>query len=487
MVWLNFFRFITIGIVPKSLGPESYGDLSFLTSFYQRLLKFLNSGSREAFYTQTFKPTKRKKLITFYFIFLLALFGIISFFLLAFTLTSTKDIIFPMQKVVYVWLAFLLVILQFLISVLRNINDAYGFTVKMEKIIIFQTVLSVVFILVLANSNKLELFSYFTSQSLAAFFAIIISIGLLIKEKVISLKYIRIAKNNFIIYSKEFYRYSHPLFFAGLIGFIIAFGDRWLLQFISGSKEQGYYGLALKLNAISLIVVSAFPNLLTREFSIHFAQDNLKSMRSIFEKYFYLFYFIVSFFSIFIIGYSKLLCFIIGGEIYVQAALVISILMLDSINSTISQFNGAVLLASEKTKILRNIAIPMRLLGVPISLFLILPTKYGGLELGAIGLAIKIFVIRFISSNIELIITLRYLSIPIKKVYLRLVFILTPLIIILAITKFLVVFNFDNRLITFFVNGFIYSIFTGVLIFFSPSLINMEREKLLLFLKSFLK
>ena len=45
-----FFSFLTIGIVPRILGPEAYGSFNYLNTSFSRLIQFLQLRANMAFF-----------------------------------------------------------------------------------------------------------------------------------------------------------------------------------------------------------------------------------------------------------------------------------------------------------------------------------------------------------------------------------------------------------------------------------------------------
>jgi hypothetical protein len=61
------------------------------------------------------------------------------------------------------------------------------------------------------------------------------------------------------------------------------------------------------------------------------------------------------------------------------------------------------------------VAPPNVAVGVIISLVVLGPKRYGGLQLGAVGLAIKMVTLQFLSVNLQLFVHCRYLKVPFIK------------------------------------------------------------------------
>jgi len=58
--------FITLGMVPRALGTEAYGNFGYLTNFFTRTTKFLKFGITAAYYSKLSRRQNEKKLIGFY-------------------------------------------------------------------------------------------------------------------------------------------------------------------------------------------------------------------------------------------------------------------------------------------------------------------------------------------------------------------------------------------------------------------------------------
>ena len=69
LIWalLKFiFNIVTLGIIPRELGPESYGDFGYLTHFFNKTMKFLKFGVPTLVNTtpKQWIPDKLKNLVT---------------------------------------------------------------------------------------------------------------------------------------------------------------------------------------------------------------------------------------------------------------------------------------------------------------------------------------------------------------------------------------------------------------------------------------
>ena len=58
--------FVTVGIIPRALGPISYGSFNFLTDFFLKTVKFLKFGVPAAYFTKLSSNQSDRKIIKFY-------------------------------------------------------------------------------------------------------------------------------------------------------------------------------------------------------------------------------------------------------------------------------------------------------------------------------------------------------------------------------------------------------------------------------------
>ncbi|HPO90722.1 MAG TPA: oligosaccharide flippase family protein, partial [Victivallales bacterium] len=57
---------ITMGIIPRALGPKAFGDFNFLTNFFSQVVSFFDMGSSTAFFTKISQRQKESSLFVFY-------------------------------------------------------------------------------------------------------------------------------------------------------------------------------------------------------------------------------------------------------------------------------------------------------------------------------------------------------------------------------------------------------------------------------------
>ena len=259
---------ITI-LVPRSLGPSDYGNFSYLNYFFNRVFGFFSFGTVLAFFTKLSQRPKEHKMIRFYVYFLLFVLVISILFLTTIYVLGLEELLLDDIKFQLVVLAFSYSFLFYLNNILRQVNDAYGFTVMSEKVYMANKLLSLLIILSLFFLNALNIVFYFVHLLLVMSLLLFTWIYYLDSKKIKPFaKFNRLSIHEVKKYISEYYKYSHPLFTLGAVALLLAVAERWFLQYFGGSEEQGFYSFSLAITSIIFLFTSALSPLFTREFSI---------------------------------------------------------------------------------------------------------------------------------------------------------------------------------------------------------------------------
>jgi len=476
--------FVTIGLVPRALGPVDFGSFSFLTNIFTTTTKFLKFGFSDAYYIKLSRRQHEKKIIGFfvYYVFIsvvlltIGTYGIIKF--------GFQEIIWPDQKETFIYAAVIYAVLVLISETNRVTVDALGYTVKLEMKIVLQSFIFTILIIILYFTNTLTLRSYFLLHYSILIFIILSGWRILSKNKILLIEQFYLTKNEITVYTKEFFTYSHPLFINSLVVFFISIFDRWILQKYYGSEEQGYYALGLKISAVFFLFSASMSTLLLRDMAQSYINRDKREIRRLFKKYIPLFYFLAAYFGVYISQSSETISYIIGGSDYKNASLVISILAFYPMHQTYGQLAGGLFAATEQTKTLRNVGASTGIIGFFITFLLLAPIEFYGFGMGAVGLALKIVIIQFIQVNILLFKGTRFLGLSFKK------FISHQLLVVLILGSLVASSQFLSSLIiygqnisSFLLSGFIYTIFTIIFIMSYPRIIVLKRNDLINYYK----
>ena len=341
---------ITQAIVPRALGPSSYGNFSFLTSFFWQVIGFLNLNSSTAFYTKLSQRQQDKGLISFYFYVTLVIGFAMVALIAACYLIGIDQLIWPEQIGIFVVMAAIFSFLQLYNNTLIQVSDAYGLTTKSEVLNMIQRVLGLLIIVFLFWVNGLTLLSYFIFQLFMSIIIFVFLCMMIQRYKSPLIAHWRLNKDQLKAYIKEFASFCLPLVIFSFFAIAEQMLDRWFLQKFSGSTQQGFYSLAYQTGAICFLFVSAMIPLIMREYAISFAKNDIENMRQLFSKYSKMLFAIAAFFGCFLAVEAKNVMLIFGGQAFTGAILPITIMCFYPIHQTYGQMNGAFFLPQREQK-----------------------------------------------------------------------------------------------------------------------------------------
>ena len=465
-------------IIPRGLGPSAYGDFTFLTNFFTKVTGFFDAGTSIGFYTKLSQRQNDKGLIKFYWHFILFISLLILLVIPLIFLFNKQELLLPGQSKKYIYMALVFSLLTWASQIINKIVDAYGYTTNGEIIRVSQKILALLLIILLFINNKLNLTSFFIYSYIVL---IVLSLGwwFILKKNGVSLfPKVRLKFFQWKGYLKEFYHYSHPLITYSFVGLLVGILDIWLLQKFAGSVQQGFYGLSYKIASICFLFAGAMTPLITREFSIAYIKNDILEMRRLFIRYIPMIYAVVAFFAVFLSINAQKVSFIFGGEEFKESALAITIMSLYPIHQTYGQLSGSVFYATGQTKIYRNIGISIMLIGLPVTFLLIAPKNLFGLNLGSVGLVLKMVVLQFIGVNIQLWFNAKYLKLSFIKLFSHQLYTIVTFAAVSYISFLVGDYLSNGLIISFFISGSLYAIFSIALLYLLPVLIFSSRREI---------
>lgn len=475
---------ITMGIIPRALGPKAFGDFNFLTNFFSQVVSFFDMGSSTAFFTKISQRQKESSLFVFYLWFAGGLTVLILAGVSLIGIFPVHQKLWPDQRIIFVYCGALWAILNWVFNVLNQATDAYGLTVSAEIKKLYQKIFSVLLILILFYNNLINLGSFFIYQYTIQIFLIFSFFFVLKQNKKLPVEW-KLTQEKATQYGKEFLVYCYPLFFYSLFSLLTGIFDRWVLQYYSGSVQQGFYGLGYQIGTICLIFASSMTPLFIREFSMAYGNHDKERMVFLFRRYIPFLYVVTAYFSCFAATQADVLIRIFGGSQYSAAFLPVILMCIFPIHSTYGQLSGSVFLATGQTKLYRNIGVPFMIVGSILTYILIAPQDKLGLNMGATGLAIKMVLLQFILVNVQLFFNAKFLGISFIRYFIHQIASMILLVGIGIGARFAGEFLLRG---THFIVGFIFSgvFYTAVCIvcaFYYPRVFGLYRDDLEFFLK----
>jgi len=184
-------------------------------------------------------------------------------------------------------MAFVFGAILFFNQIFIYLADGKALTIGLEKIRLSQNIIKTVVLVSMVLIGALSLSSYFLIQIIVLSVFTFVLIVWLRKRQSFSTNIFKIwdlSKNEIKKYYIFVRLYVRPLVFLMLGSFIFIYFDRWFLQLIGGSVQQGYFGLSDRLGAISIIFTTAMTPLITREFAHAYEENDLDRMRALFDR-----------------------------------------------------------------------------------------------------------------------------------------------------------------------------------------------------------
>lgn len=469
---------VTVSIIPRGLGPGAYGNFDFLSTFFTQVIGFFESGTTQAFYTKLSQRPHDRGLLRFYWGFT-GILSVVLFLFVAFVfMLGLTDWFWPEQEALYIWLAAIMGLLILFSDIINRIVDAYGLTVASETIRIYQKILGLGLVLGMLWLSWFSLTEFFLYNYLLLLFLCLAWWRVLKRNRLTLLPRAKLSNQEIKEYSQEFYDYSAPLITFAFVALLTNVLDRWLLQKFAGSIEQGFYGLSYKIGAICFLFTSAMTPLLTREFAKAYGEKDLAHMSLLYRRYIPMLYTIAAFFAVFIAIQADKVSLIFGGTQFQGATLAVAIMAFYPIHQTYGQLSGSVFYATGRTKLYRNIGVITLLVGLPITFWLIAPTEWFGLHLGATGLAIKMVVIQLLGVQLDIWFNTRWLHLSFWKLLGHQILVVAGLGVVAWLATVGVDWFIQSIIPAFLISGIIYTIGTGLILFLWPSMLFMSRAEL---------
>ncbi len=467
---------LVVALVPRVLGPSSYGVFTFLTTFFSNIISFFDTGSSIAFFTKLSKRPMEKTLIGFYLIFMMIIFVFCVFLVYITLVLDFKSVLYGSHEDIYIVAGFLFAFLTWVSQIAIRISDAYALTVKIEIIKILHRIFffGVVALMIYASVLSLKSFFIYNLISLISFACILFYY--FYKKSFFSFSVFIMTKNKLVCYIKEFIQYSYPLVMGTVVSAASMLLSLWLLQKFYGNEEVGYYGFAYQIAAACFVFTVALTPLITREFAVAHQSDDIERMRSLFKRYIPMLYSVAAYFAIFLAFQSENITVFFGGSQYSGATTIVAIMALYPIHQTYGQLSGSVFYATENTALSRNISIVSSAIFLIFGAAMLLPDRYFGLGLGAVGFALAMVATQIIGVNIQLWFNCKYLGLDMRRFLAHQLY----SVLFFAILAFLSAFFtfFDAPLLDFLVSGFIYACFATIATYFFPQIFATNRDEI---------
>lgn len=472
-IFANFFRggsTILIGILlARFLGSSEYGSLVFLIATSMAIKQFLDLGTSSAFFTFISQEARSRRFIFQFLGFFFAKYALAILLIILVIPGVWKGHIWLGQSDYIVVIALITVSFQFdFWPIASHMLESKRETLKSQSIFIFTQLIHLAIIFALNYLDHLDLANYLISVSGLWFISGVIAFGLCTPIETHG------ESSKHSISLRDYFIFCLPIAPIIFISFMAEFFDRWILQSWGGANQQAYFSVASQIAAGSLLITASFIKIFWKEVAESWHLGRRDSALRIYRGTRQAIFYCGSFIAAAVIPWATSATSFIYGDVYIEASITLMLLMIYSIHQSLGQIDSAFLMASGNTKVGFKINFVLAPVGALISLILISNLNMLGLNLGSLGLAIKMMICQIISVNIIAYLIQR--EVAIKFDFFEQIKVPMAFIALSVIVKFLLVILLDEGKYIFIPGILCYFLLVIIILIFSPGLLFLPKD-----------
>ncbi len=480
-------------LVARGLGPADYGNLAYLLGSFWAIRALLDMGMSSAFYTFIAQRTRSRRYYLVYF-------GWLAFqFVFSVTLVT---LLLPSSVVEHFWLSQerKLILLALFANFLQNqvwqtvvqIHEAGRKTIRLQIVSLSIIMVHLLLVVIMLSSQWLSVQAVLCAivgEYLVAATWLLVSLR---KQEVALLHPVSfVDEESLKSVLLSYIHYCRPMVVIAIFSFCYEMVDRWLLQRFGGASQQGFYQVASQLSTISLLATSSILNIFWKEIAEANARGERDRVAKLYLKTTQMLVFLASFVSCFLVPWAEQLVDILLGSAYHEAWPVLLLMLFYPIHQAVGQINGTLFMATGRNTAYMKITVAGLLASIPFSYALMVPeTGYWlpGLDLGAMGLSIKIVGLNLLFVSIQSFMIARHYGINTQ--WDRQAFVIMSLLVIgygcrLTVDQLFYVINLQNDksmgpevLAEFVASGAVYLGCVLALLIHIPELAGMDKVEM---------
>ena len=401
---------ITAFLIARNLGPDDTGRMFFLLFSFTSFKNILDLGSSSAFFTFLSKEQQSSKFIQTFFFWVFIQFVFPLLFI---------SLIMPDYYLNLIWvnedrnLIILAFIGSFMLNSVWNITSQMGEaarkTLHVQSIGVLFTILHLLIIITLIHFNNLGLQLILLAISIEWLFAGLFAYKLYKPCK-------PTPKENYLSILQMYVRFCLPLVPLIILGVVYDFADKWMLQSWSGSKEQAYFGIAMKVSSIALLATTSILKVFWKESAVLAKQNKYSELYIIYYRCSSFLLLVSILFVAVVHPFTKEIVLFSLGQNYLNGVASLAVLLFYPIHQTLGQLLGSLMYATEKTFAYSLISSAFMLLSIFTTYFVLAPKTFliPGLNLGSFGLSAKVVILNILSVNVLYIYLSRLFKWPIS-------------------------------------------------------------------------
>lgn len=401
----NFTRaglsFLTGLIVARGLGADGYGDLNFLLGSFAAVASLLEMGTSSAFYTFISARARGPRLFGLYAGWLALQFLV---------MVAVLGLLLPERLLEGIWLGHErpIVLLAFAASFLTTqawtavmqLGEAIRKTVLVQMLFTLQ---AAVHLGLIAAAWWLQWLAVSTVMwLLVAEYAMLVAVlgPRLVRANLAGRPASRDGLQSLV---GEFATYCAPLVLYGVVGFVYAFADRWILQRFGGAREQGFFAIGQQFAAVCLLATTSVLRVFWKEVAEARDRGEHERAGALYRSLSQGLYFVGAVVSCLLIPYSREIIGWTVGVAYDAAWPSLALMFFFPIHQSLGQLSGTFFYATGDTSRYARIGLLMMGLSLPVTYFALASPSatVPGLGLGAVGLAAKMVILQLIGVSVQ--------------------------------------------------------------------------------------
>jgi O-antigen/teichoic acid export membrane protein len=378
---------ITAAIVPRTLGPTMFGTYSFLLSTSAAIRGFLDNGTQQAFFTFSSQARSSGSLTRVYALVLCGQFAIVLLLIGLAAVTGRTNWLWRGAQLDQIVLVTAVDWALFLALCLQQLGDSKGRTAYAQLAAAAVSVLTLVVVLILWLARALNFYTFAWLNLAGATLLCIVLVWRLLGRYRAQLWDGALEFHN---YARRWWRFTRPLILLQFYFPVVAYLGLYLIQRWYGSAEMGFYALALQWSSFALVFTTSGVAIFWREIA-HGALQDMRHTAVTYEKFGQLFFFLALALSCGLSAGSGMLVRVVAGARFSAAANVLAIMAFYPISQTINQLTVASMKATERTASYARWSLLLSIPELLLTYVLLAPVNLPipGMQLGAIGMAIK--------------------------------------------------------------------------------------------------
>ncbi len=389
--------FLTVILLARWLGPQEYGVMVFLLASFVAYQALVDMASTSAFFTFLSQRTRSKKFIAFYWRWIAIQF-FASFIIIYIVLPdSFIETIWHGESRNLIILAFVATFMQQTVwTIVSQMAEANRESIKIQKISVVFTAGHFFIVLLLWKFGVLLLPLIFIALFVEWGIAGLVASKLYYVNRSDDEDFDAISDTAASAF-KEFWIYCWP--FIPMVGFTFFhnISSVWMLQEWGGAEEQAYHGIGLQFAAIPMIFTASVLKIFWKEIAEAKHFGDMQKLESLYYRATRSLFFIGAIFAGGLSPWSKEIILLFLGNEYLAGIIPLMLMLIYPVHQSFGQLASAVLFATENTKIQVILGMIFATVGIVMTFILLSPQV--GIQLAAIGLAIKLIGVQIIEVN----------------------------------------------------------------------------------------